>query len=440
MDTAAYHTRYPQRQGGVLTDMKACLYIGAEGSEWVLKLLPNLSPGELPVAGKSWCRHAIDICSQLGVNDVYIADNFMHDELAHQLGKGEFWTLNLDVRRCGECAVPSQLLEEIPELADNSEDLLIFWGTVLPDIREVGELLENLRPVETGLEHLPPGIWLRRGGQLYGCACPLLRIDSLKHYFDLNFRMLDAPGIYTLPGYSGQPGVNLGRNVIIMPHCSIQPPVIIQDDCSLGRSLSLKGGVIIGHETLIDDSSEIEHSIILNGTYIGKNLFIRDKIVAGSRVIDIANGEFVDIDDDFLLKRSDPIRFDRFTFAQILLGWATAIVLTPLYLLALPFRRWLTRLPFFEFMMRIYPNCWLAAIGRKHLIRMGADDNGYAFRYSDQWVKYQSDHQKELADVYFYSHRNVRDMIEVVTNSLLKRFFILSYPKPEDSSGDERPE
>ena len=53
--------------------MKACLYIGGRGNEWILEMLPGKSPGELPIAGKSWSRHAIDLCSQLDVSEVYLS-------------------------------------------------------------------------------------------------------------------------------------------------------------------------------------------------------------------------------------------------------------------------------------------------------------------------------------------------------------------------------
>ena len=59
-------------------------------------------------------------------------------------------------------------------------------------------------------------------------------------------------------------------------------------------------------------------------------------------------------------------------------------------------------------------------------MRIGNDNTDYAFRYSDQWLKYQTDHQRDLADVCFYNHRSVRIMFAVVATSLLKRLFAIS--------------
>ena len=41
--------------------MKACLYIGRQGNEWIEELFPGKSPGEMTIAGKSWCRHAVEL-------------------------------------------------------------------------------------------------------------------------------------------------------------------------------------------------------------------------------------------------------------------------------------------------------------------------------------------------------------------------------------------
>ena len=418
--------------------MKACLYIGNPGNEWARKIFPLKSPGELPLAGKSWCRHAIDLCSLLNVAEVYVADHFFHEDLRRQIGNGEYWNLKLHLQQCSECANPAALFEIIPELAPSDDDLLLFWGQVLPDVSDARQLLEDPRPVAEMPERLPAGIWLLRGGKLYECTKPLHRMDSPKNYFDLNFKLLNDHGIYTLPCYSAQPGVNLGRNVVMMPHCDITPPVIIQDNCVLGRSISLRNGVIIGHEVLVDDSSEIDHSIVLDGTCIGKNLFIRNKIVSGDTVIDVDSGAFTGVDDNLLISHSQSQRFGRYAIAEFLAALTLALLLAPLYLLARPFKRRLNFPAFFGFLLRIYPKCWRVVFGKAKLVRMGVDNTDYAFRYSDQWLKYQNDHQKNLGDICFYNHRSVRLMISVIVASLFKRLFIISEEPYEVSVGGRK--
>ena len=406
--------------------MKACLYIGADGNEWVRQIFPGKSPGELPVAGKSWCRHAIDLCSQLNITDVCIADCFFYEKLRRRLSRGAYWNLELHLQPCVDAPTPPALFAQIPELEKNDDDVLIFWGQVLPDVGSIEELLGDPRPIAEMPDRLPPGIWLMRGGQLYECAAPLHRMDTLKRYFDLNFRLLEDHGIYTLPCYSAQPGVNIGQNVTMMPHCRVEPPVIIQNDCVIERSVSLRNGAIIGREVLIDNSSEIDHSIILDCTCIGKNLFIRNKIVSGNLVIDVESGVFTEVDDTLLVTDSHTMGFDGYRAAEFLVALVLAVTLAPLFLLTRPFKKWLNRLAFFKLMFRAYPKCWLVLCGKAQLVRIDIDSDNYAFRLSDQWLRYMDDHQRDMGDIYFNNHRSVRLMLSTVIVSLFKRMFTIS--------------
>ena len=75
--------------------MKACFYIGPGINEWFREFFPGKNPGELQIAGKSWCRHMVDQCSSLKITDVYIADCYYQDELLNRLGDGNYWSLQL---------------------------------------------------------------------------------------------------------------------------------------------------------------------------------------------------------------------------------------------------------------------------------------------------------------------------------------------------------
>ena len=58
--------------------MKACLYIGRSGNEWIEELFPGKSPGEMTIAGKSWCRHTVELCCALKVDEIFIVDSFYY--------------------------------------------------------------------------------------------------------------------------------------------------------------------------------------------------------------------------------------------------------------------------------------------------------------------------------------------------------------------------
>ena len=415
--------------------MNACLYIGTQDDRWCRRFLPEKAPLELPIAGKRWSRHAVDLCSQLGVSKVAIADCFLTDVEPNRLPDGSYWSLELTYLAVSPCQNLRQLLVQHPEIPRN-DGLLVFWGLVLPDIDDPKALLENLRPVEQEPAVLPNGVWLLRDGTLYECAVPLHRLDSLKHYFDLNFHFLENPGIYTLPGYMAEPGVYIGQNVVIFPNSHITPPVVIHADSRLGRSLTISDGVIIARNAMVDNYTTLKHSIIMDNTYLGSNLLFQNKIVCRGRVIDVPSEAFVDLDMDFLTHSLASKKQDHLWIAEFVIALLLIVILAPIYLVSYPFECWLARLPFFKFLFRVYPRCFLVLIGHAHLVRYGKGDMHYVFRFSDMLLLHRSEERKEIDDLYFYHHRTLRAMLAVVLGSLFKRTIILTEPKEIEPPGE----
>lgn len=417
--------------------MHASLYIGPRNNEWVRELFPGRSPGELPILGESWCRHAVALCSQLKIDRVSIADVFFYPELAAHLGDGSYWDLRIDYLCSKPAASPRELLEShrgaIPE-----DDLLIFWGQVLPDVPEPDRLLKEPQPVgDIPADGLPDGIYLLREGRLLRCSCPLHRMDSVRAYCDLNFRLLREPGLYTIPGYSpAHDGIFFGQNLATMPNVRIEPITVLRRNCYLGFSVQLNGDVIIADDVLIDDYTEVKHSIILGNTYIGRHMHIENKICAGNRVIDMGSGAFVDLNDTSLVDKAKVKHLNAFTVIETLTAMALSVLLLPWYLAArlLPP---LKKLPFLRYVRRIYPSCVRVFIGRASLVRIGLGDSNYAFRYSDQWLQPYGEHKKELGDIYFHQHRTVRLMLGVVARSLLLRFFLFAEPTAAEGAPED---
>ena len=415
--------------------MNACLYVGYQGNEWIWEIFPGKSPAEMPIVGKSWARHAVDLCSLLKVPDVYIADAFFYPDLTKRLGDGSFWSTKLHHLPCTDAPNPTRLFEEYVDYADDEnipddEDLLIFWGQVLPDIPDIEKLFDELEAVEFSPdEALPNGIYLRKNGRFFRCVSPLHRMDTPKSYFDLNLRILNHPGIYNLPGFSEEKGFCIGANVITLPGCDLTPPLVIQDNSALGRSSVLEGNVIIGSQVLVDDYTRIKRAVILNNTYIGRSMQIEDKIISERTVIDVNTGAYVELSDDFLLGHTRRRKIDRFVVTEFIVALLLLILLLPSWLLALPLRKWLSKLPFFKYVLKTYPKLPRVLAGRASLVRNGLRDDNYVFRFSDQWIRVHDESYRNFADVYFSTHRTVRYTLAVVIASLVKRFFTLSEPK-----------
>lgn len=411
--------------------MNACIYIGDLDNGWIRETFPGKSPALLPVVGKSWARHAVDICSLLKVSEIAVADCFLYPELARGLGDGSYWSTRISYLPSTDAANPRQLFEQHGEKLA-TDDLLIFWGQILPDVPDVEELFRELSPVdETPDEALPAGLYLMRDGRLNRCVCPLFSMDSVRKYFDLNMRLLNHPGIYNLPGYSADMSFGIGQNVITMFGCRLKEPLVIQDNSGIGRSAELDGDVIIGRDVLVDDGSYLKRAIVLDNTYIGRNMHLEDKIVSGNLVIDVGSGVHVELEDGFMAGSSKRRSVDRFFAAEFVIALLLLVLLLPGWLLALVLRKWLAKLPFFKFVLAAYPKLPGVLAGRTRLVRNGVHDDSYVFRFADQWLLGRDEHYRNMEDVFFSTHRSVRAIIAVVCNTLVKRMCTLSDPGRE---------
>ncbi len=392
------------------------------------EIFPELSQASLPVAGKSWCFHAIDLCSLLHATDVLVVDNVYNEDLCNRLGNGSYWSLKLGYKTDGVLPL-ADILQKLEEYAAG-DDLLIICGLVLPVIEKADDLLSSLRPVENPEKIIDNGVYIVKGGQIFECECPLLRLDSLKSFFDNNFAMLHNPGVYSLPGYSSKKEFSIGMNVIIMPDSEISLPVIIKDNALVGEKTILRNGVIIGRSVAIDAGAELDHSIIMNHSYVGRNMLIHDKIVNGERVIDPETGSYVDLEDGILVgnvARNSPRLI--YCFFERLFALLFILLDLPAFLLIRPFQKLGKLTPYLAFILEIYPKLFKVLFGKMHLVRLGFRDDNYVLQFSDSmYPNYPTKEEKDIVDAYYFHNRTSFLLMSVVVLAHLRRMLFRRIP------------
>ena len=241
--------------------MKAIVipYAEQEKCAWAGEFFPGRSIASLPVCGKPILEYQLDECAKSGVTEVLVLDWGYDAALAERLGDGSRWGLKLTYR--GADASLSS--------APQKEDINHHAGFV-------GE--SDVRVIRTNVV----------GGRV---------IDSIAAYFEANLGILRNPGDLVLPGYSAESGVYTGMNVVIKPGVEIEAPVMLGDNLRLERGVRISGGVVLGERAVVSRHTRIARSVIFDGTYLGPNMDVEGKIVAGRRVIDPAAGVFVDLVD-----------------------------------------------------------------------------------------------------------------------------------------------
>ena len=235
--------------------------------DWVSRYFLEYSVLSLPLAGKPLVEHQLDRCAREGVENVIILDAAYDRRLAPELGDGSRWGLKLSYERAPGGVSEDELVGHYKEFlnggADGGQSLVIH-----------------------GAELVYKG--------------EIVRIRSLRDYFDFSLRLVSNPAECVLPGYSSDHGVLLGMNVQLRMGCVVTPPILLDDNVLVDYECHLNGFVIVGEGCILDRRSHLHRAIVFPRTYIARGVDLMNKIVVGSRIIDPITGACVNLADDVL--------------------------------------------------------------------------------------------------------------------------------------------
>lgn len=101
-------------------------------------------------------------------------------------------------------------------------------------------------------------------------------------HMDVLMRKVNLP----ISGKETRPGITVGTNTYIDEDAELIPPIAISNNVVIERYARLKGPLSICHSCRIEESCNIERSIILSGVSIGKNTKIKNGIIGeGSKIL-----------------------------------------------------------------------------------------------------------------------------------------------------------
>ncbi|NNJ70490.1 MAG: NDP-sugar synthase, partial [Kiritimatiellales bacterium] len=274
----------------------------------------------LPVANRPLLDYWLEACTELGIGRVHIILGEGAKQIEDFVGSGERWNVEVEYAFARPAEDPLDYLKAISGhwakglfyiggpfflrrrqayvlnglqglracRHDFNKEALFVYG---PTSNEVNALLEN--PLtERGLEevHIHP-----------------YAIGSIRAYFALNMKMVEVEySRYVTAGYSSPDGSSIGYNVRTPPSSHLQSPILVGNDCRFGALTTVGPNAVIANHVIVDAHSELVDCLILDDTYIGRNLEIHGKIVSGNRVIDPSDGTVIQIDDSWLVAHNRP--------------------------------------------------------------------------------------------------------------------------------------
>ena len=246
--------------------MKGVVLVPAvRGPDWLREVLPAIGPSELPLAGRRWIDYAVEWAEQAGYGMVEVLD----------------WRYS------------EAVAADFADLTAHAIPVFYHPGTG-PLPASPAALARQSSPLAPGAGAGDAEVDVVWGLELAG-----VRIGSVAAWHRANLDLLAGTGFggrrFTLPGYSAEAGVHLGRNVVTERGFEAKPPVLLQDDAWCARNVRLDGCCIVGRGSFVGEGARLERAVVCDGTYVGPGLELVDKIVAGHRVVDAATGVWVDI-------------------------------------------------------------------------------------------------------------------------------------------------
>ncbi len=296
----------------------------------------------LPVANRPLLDFWLEACTEQGIGTVQIIlGGSDAGKIEAYVREGERWNVEIQYTfaRVGEA--PENYLKSISSLWS---DGLFYVGNPFfmrrrQAFRPAGlQALDPCRHDFHGQIHFlrgrtgPEVETLLNGGVGSGRGLEQIHINpyaiySTARYFDINMKMVKGEfSRYVTAGFFSKDGSSIGYNVRTPPSSHLQAPIIVGDDCRFGAMTTVGANAVVGNHVIVDAFSELTDCLVLDDTYIGRNLEIRKKIVAGNRVIDPADGTMVQIDDSWLIARNRPDMRTEDLVRYIIL-WFVALVL-----------------------------------------------------------------------------------------------------------------
>ena len=271
---------------------------------WVGDMLPGTSPAELPVAGKRIIDYAIEHAQRFGVMFTEVLDWHFSERLADDFADMTRTGFPVFYMK-GEGELPKGLNDidgySSPLTGNITDGLVVVWGLVLSMHMAEDVSLEPITEQECA--ETPAGVYRREGGRWMRVVPHGLVVRNVKAWHELNLVVLRHPEEFTVPGYSSERGVHIGRNVVLEHGTEVKPPVLLQDNTWLARNVRLEGDVIVDSGSYISEGSRLRKTVVCSNTFIGEGLDLESKIVVGRRVIDAESGTWIDLEEPGLARQ-----------------------------------------------------------------------------------------------------------------------------------------
>ncbi len=328
--------------------MKAIIMAGGEGTR-LRPLTVHRPKPLIPIMGKPVMEHIVNLLKRHNIRDLVATVHYLADEIEGYFGQGEDWGVYLRYSVEDMPLGTAGSVKKAMETFDINEPVLVISGDALTDIdlsraiafhrersalvtiilvrvpnpleygivitNEEGRIIKFLEKpswdeafsdtVNTGIYLLEPEVLnyvgsrqfadfsldvfpllLKEGKPVYGFIADgyWCDIGNQASYITANFDALEGKVKLGVQGKEIMPGVIVGDDVE-MGNVELTPPIYIGEHARLENGVRIRGPVVVGEGSIVDQGAEVERSVIWERVFVGKGARLFGCIVGGKSII-----------------------------------------------------------------------------------------------------------------------------------------------------------
>lgn len=291
--------------------MKALLVLREKDCGWLREISPSIYPAMFPVCNKPLLEYFVDFAILNGCSDIRVLMDKPGKDIESYFNQGHRWGIAMSYGSFMDEENIDQILIKNSGYCQESS-LLIFDGFFFIHYDKETNYSNWQQDSD-----FSPIISCATGSVLYTRSrhnlsnissahnqvdFALSPLESLDDLYQITMQVVAAEQQhYVLPGYGAEKGVVLGRNVEIGRDVTINEPAVIGNNVRILGDAVVGPFAVIGNNVIVDEGTHIQESVILNESYLGRDLTIKKKVVKGNRIFSYGEKEGMVIEDAFLI-------------------------------------------------------------------------------------------------------------------------------------------
>ncbi|MBC7474590.1 MAG: NTP transferase domain-containing protein, partial [Candidatus Sericytochromatia bacterium] len=328
--------------------MKAVLMAGGSGTR-LRPLTCSLPKPMVPIVNKPIIGHIVDLLKTYGIKDIIVTLHYLPTVIENYLKNGSDQGVNIaysieEGAPLGTAGCVKNISDKLTEtfmvisgdaLTDfNLDDAIKFHKekgskatlilTRVPDPLDFGVVITDNEgrierflekptsseifsdTINTGiyilepevLDYLPANaekdfskdlfpLLLKNGDPIYGYVAEGYWCDvgSLETYRSANYDVLNGKVKIKMPYEQKTPGIWTGESVVIEPSAKLEAPIVIGNNCYIGKNSKISANTIIGDSVIISEEASLKRPILWNGIYIDKRVELSGCIIAKNTTV-----------------------------------------------------------------------------------------------------------------------------------------------------------